>query len=62
MDMSRFAHTTYDKTLIELKTFAQGGKFDLTTFLVKMQTLDDIVTDFPPPVFARFTRLYSTNF
>ena len=61
MDMSRFAYTTYEKTLIEIHTFILSGEFDVDTFLVKMQTLDDIVTDFAPPVLERFTRLYSEN-
>ena len=62
MDMSRFAYTTYEKTLIELKNYARGNEFDINTFLVKMQTLDDIVTDFTPPVLERYTRLYYDKF
>ena len=58
MDMSEFAYTTYEKTLIEIHTFILGGEFDLNSFLVKMQTLDDIVTDFAPPISERVTRLY----
>lgn len=61
MDMSRFAYTTYEKTLIEIHTFILGGEFDLNSFLVKMQTLDDIVTDFAPPILERVTRLYSNK-
>ena len=62
MAMSRFAYTTYEKTLIELKNYARTHEFDINTFLVKMQTLDDIITDFAPPVFERFTRLYYDKF
>ena len=58
MDMSRFAYTTYEKTLFEINTAILSGEFDLNSFLVKMQTLDDIVTDFAPPILERFTRLY----
>ena len=58
MDMSRFAYTTYEKTLFEINTVILSGEFDLNNFLVKMQTLDDIVTDFAPPILERFTRLY----
>ena len=61
MDMSRFAYTTYEKALIEIHTFILGGEFDLNSFLVKMQTLDDIVTDFAPPILERVTRLYSNK-
>ena len=48
MAMARFAVTTYDKTLTELRTLARSGNNDLDAFLVKMQTLDDIVVDFTP--------------
>ena len=50
-DMCRFAYTTYEKTLIELKNFARGGLEDMTHLLVKMQTLDEIVRDFSPPTY-----------
>ena len=62
MDMSRFAYTTYEKTLKELKNFARGGLEDMTHFLVKMQTLDEILTDFSPPTYHTFITLYSTKF
>ena len=35
MNMCRFAYTTYEKTLIELKNFARGGLEDMSHFLVK---------------------------
>ena len=51
IQMSRFAYTNFTKTLTELRTLVSGDpKDDLGSFLVKMQTLDDIVTDFSPPV------------
>ena len=62
MDMSRFAYSTHEKTLIELKTFARGADFDITSFLIKMKTLDDIVTDFAPPMSERFRKMYSEKF
>lgn len=54
VDMCRFAYTTYEKTLIELKTYVRGlplEEFD--TFLVKLQTLDDTITNVIPPVSDR---------
>ena len=50
LDMCRFAFTTYAKTLTELRNCVQGLPFDEDTFLVKMQTLDDTITDFAPPL------------
>ena len=63
VDMCRFAYTTYEKTLIELKTYVRGlplEEFD--GFLIRMQTLDEIITDFTPPVFDRVIRQYPKKF
>jgi hypothetical protein len=63
VDMCRFAYTTYEKTLIELKTYVRGlpmEEFD--GFLIKMQTLDDTITDFTPPVSDKIVRDYTKKF
>ena len=49
--MAEFAYTTYDKALTELRTYTQGLPPDgLNGFLIKMQTLDDIIVDLTPPI------------
>ena len=48
--MSRFACTTYAKTLIELRTCVRGGTGQVGGVLIKMQTLDDTITCFTPPL------------
>ena len=59
VQLSRFAYTTYAKTLIELRTCTRSGDDgNPAAFLVKMQTLDDMVTDFVPPL----TDTYRTEF
>ena len=51
VDMSRFAFTTYAKALFELKTYVRGLPFEgLEGFLIKMQTLDDTIINFTPPL------------
>ena len=35
MDMCRFAYTTYEKTLIELRKDARAHEFDINTFFNK---------------------------
>jgi len=62
MDMSKFAYTTYEKTLTELRNYAMVGVDELDGFLTKMQTLDDVVTDFTPPTFDRYVLDYDTRF
>ena len=63
VDMCRFVYTTYEKTLIELKTYVRGlplEEFD--GFLIRMQTLDEVITDFTPPMFDRVIRQYPQKF
>ena len=63
VDMCRFAYTTYEKTLIELKTYVRGLRFEeFDGFLIRMQTLDEVITDFTPPVFDRVMRQYPKKF
>ena len=63
VQLSRFAYTTYAKTLIELRTWARSGEAgDPAAFLVKMQTLDDMVTDFVPPLTDTYRRVYEAQY
>jgi len=61
--MSRFAFTTYAKALTELKTDVQGLPLEgLEGFLIKMQTLDDTIVDFTPPLPKRRVQDYHRHF
>jgi len=61
--MSRFAFTTYAKALTELKTHIRGVPLeDLEGFLIKMQTLDDTIVDFTPPLPKRSVQDYHRRF
>ena len=63
VDMSQFAFTTYEKAMIELRSYARGLPLeDLDGFLVKMQTLDETVSDFASPVTDRCSRHYDGTF
>ena len=63
VDMSHFAFTTYAKALIELRTYVRGIPFEgLEGFLIKMQTLDDTIIDFTPPLPKRCVQEYSRHF
>ena len=62
MDMCRFAYTTYEKALIELRSYVRSGVDELDKFLIKMQTLDDTITDFTPPVLDSYVREYEKKF
>ena len=52
----------YAKTLTELRNYVQSLPFDEDTFLVKMQTLDDTITDFAPPVPNVYGQKYRARF
>ena len=59
----RFAYTTYAKALIEFRTYGRGIPFDgLEGFLIKMQTLDDTIVDFTPPLLKFCVQEYRTQF
>jgi len=64
MDMCRFAYTTYEKTLSELRNHAQTGmdESQMNGFLIKMQTIDDTVTDIAPPTRESYIRDYTKKF
>ena len=63
VDMSHFAFTTYAKALIELRTYVRSIPFEgLGGFLIKMQTLDDTIIDFTPPLPKRCVHKYYRQF
>ena len=59
IDMCHFAYTTYNKTLIGLRTYMRGLPMEeFEGFLIKMQTLDETITDFTPPVSDKCIKEY----
>ena len=50
IESCRFAYTSYNKILIQLKTYFNGIPFDETVFLTDTKVLDDIVTDLCPTI------------
>ena len=53
-DMGQFAYTMCAKTLTE----SRGIPFEEDSFLIKMQTFDDTITDFSSPVSDKCTQKY----
>jgi len=57
--MAQFGYTTYAKTLTELRMYARGLPPEgLQHFLIKMQTLDDIIVDLTPPITTNSLNTY----
>ena len=48
--MSKYAFTTYQKVLLDLRTAQRGGSFDKNNFIKELNILDDTVVDFNPLV------------
>ena len=45
IEKAKFAFTTYEKTLSDLRFALRGGHFDQRKFLIEMETIDSIVID-----------------
>ena len=50
IEMSKYAFTTYQKVLLDLRTAQRGGSFDKNNFIKELNILDDTVVDFNPLV------------
>lgn len=51
MDMTQFAYSTHAKALSELRVHMQGSPIeDVDSFLLKQQTLEEVIIDFAPPI------------
>ena len=48
IDMSKFAFTTYEKILTELRSYLRGRDFDCASFLNEVKLIDDTITDLCP--------------
>ena len=49
-DRCKFAYTSYEKVLIQLKGFLRGLQYDENIFLSDLKVLDDIIIDLAPSI------------
>ena len=61
IEISKFAYTTYQKVLLDLRTALRGGTFDKDDFLKELNILDDTIVDFSPLV-TKFEKQYAKKF
>ena len=59
--MSKFAYTTYQKGLLDVRTALRGGLFNKNDFLKELNILDDTITDFCLLV-TKFGKQYRKQF
>lgn len=61
IETAKFAFTTYQKTLVELRSCLRGGMFNNEIFVNDMKLLDEIIID-TCPIVDRFEKQYSKKF
>ena len=50
VDRCRFAFTSYERVLVQLKSFLRGLPYDESNFLTDLKVLDEIIIDLCPSV------------
>lgn len=61
IEMTKFAYSTYQKVLLDLRTALRGGSFNKDDFLKEVNILDDTIVDFSPLV-TKFEKQYGKQF
>ena len=61
VDRCRFAFTSYERVLVQLKSFLRGLPYDESNFLTDLKVLDDIVIDQCPSV-DKYLNKYNSKF
>ena len=60
VDRCRFAYTSYEKVLVQLKSFLRGLPYDENMFLSDIKILDDIIIDQTPSIDKYYDQYNST--
>ena len=61
VDRCKFAFTSYERVLVQLKSFLRGLPYDESNFLTDLKILDDIIIDQCPSVdvyFEKYNKLF----
>ena len=61
IEMCKFAYTTYQKTLVELRSYLRGSHFDHELFVNNMKLIDERIIDMCPIV-VKFEKQYVEKF
>ena len=60
VDRCRFAFTSYERVLVQLKSFLRGLPYDESNFLTDLKVLDDIIIDQCPSADKYFEKYAKT--
>lgn len=58
----KFAYTSYDKILVQLRNYLRGTLYDETVFLSDVKVLDDICVDLCPPLSNAVVKKYENKY
>ena len=61
IELSRIAYTTYEKTLVELRSALRGDEWDKQEFIDRMKLIDEMIID-QTPISDRFVSNYNKKF
>ena len=59
--MSKFAYSTYQKVLVDLRSNLRGNQFNHAAFIDKMRLIDEIIIDLCP-LADKFEKQYNIKF
>jgi len=57
IELSKFAYTTYERVLVDLRSSLRGNQFNHTTFIYRMMLIDGMIIDLCPLVY-KFEKQY----
>ena len=61
IELSRIAYTTYEKTLVELRSALRGDEWNKQDFVDRMKLIDEMIID-QTPISDRFAKKYKKKF
>ena len=67
IDTTKFAYTSYEKILMELRSYLRGKPYDNLTFLNEVKHIDALITDLCPifqstAIVKKYEKLYEDGF
>ena len=62
IEMFRYAYTTYEKVLTDLRSHLRGKHFDLDSFVSEMLIIDQTMTDICPSIKLKTEKKYESKY
>lgn len=62
IEMCKYAYTTYEKVLSDLRSCLRGKSFDHDSFINEVKHIDETVTDLCPSITSQIDKQYEVRF